>query len=195
MCFEPIKEASFHHFLGKNVTICHKCYSSFSPKFLKFSIDGIRCLAVYKYDDTIQNYLYRFKGCFDYELKDVFLEYFSIYFKLKFWNYVVVPAPSYVEHDARRGFNHVVEMFDIFKNKICRCIIKKDDVKQSDFSKKDRINIINHLASINLKFLFNKNVLIVDDVFTTGSTIRAMVSLIKTAKPKKIKVLVMSKVE
>ena len=38
-----------------------------------------------------------------------------------------------------------------------------------------------------------KNILIVDDVFTTGSTIRAAIDLVKQAKPKNIKVLVMAK--
>ena len=38
-----------------------------------------------------------------------------------------------------------------------------------------------------------KKVLIVDDVFTTGSTVNAMIDLIKPKNPKKIKILVMSK--
>ena len=38
----------------------------------------------------------------------------------------------------------------------------------------------------------NKKVLIVDDVCTTGSTIKAMIKLLNSKKPKQIKVLVLS---
>ena len=38
-----------------------------------------------------------------------------------------------------------------------------------------------------------KKVLVVDDVFTTGSSVRAVIDLIKQGKPKKIAVLVVAK--
>ena len=83
-------------------------------------------------------------------------------------------------------------MFKPLKLKIEPCIKKTSNVKQSDLSADQRKDIKNHLA-INDVDLSKKKVLIVDDVYTTGSTIKAMIDLVKNKHPKKIKVLVMSK--
>ncbi len=84
-------------------------------------------------------------------------------------------------------------MFSLLNLDMCCCIHKTSDVKQSDCSAKQRQEIGKHLAIDENVHLKNKKVLIVDDVFTTGSTVRAMIKLILRCKPKKIEVLVMSK--
>ena len=127
---------------------------------------------MYDYDDLIQSTLYQFKGCFDIELSGVFLDYFRWYLHFKYLDYVIVPAPSSKENDSERGFNHVIEIFKHLRLK--------------------RKNIKDILAIKNVN-LTNKKILIVDDVCTTGSTIKAMIELVKSKHPKTIKVLVMSK--
>lgn len=73
-----------------------------------------------------------------------------------------------------------------------KCIHKTEDIKQSDQTFEGRKDIKNYLKIDNVD-LSKKKILIVDDVFTTGSTVTAMIELIKSKNPKKIKVLVMSK--
>ena len=172
--------------------ICHRCYLKFKPKLKSFLVDDIRGFYIYDYDEQIQNALYQFKGCFDYELFGVFFDYLRVYLRIKYFGYVLVPAPSSKEADNERGFNHVVEMFKPLKLKMIQCIHKNVDVKQSDLKAEERKNIKNHLTIDDVDFS-KKKVLIVDDVFTTGSTVRAMIDLVKTKGAKKIKVLVMSK--
>ena len=70
---------------------------------------------------------------------------------------------------------------------------KTANVKQADLSKEQRKDIKSYMKVKQNVNLFNKKVLIVDDVYTTGSTIDAAINLIKGLRPKKIKVLVMSK--
>lgn len=172
--------------------ICHRCFLKFKPKLTKFYIGNILGYYIYNYDEQIQNVLYQFKGCFDYELSGVFLDYFRHYLHLKYLGYVLVPAPSSKEADEERGFNHVIEMFKCLKLPINPCIHKTTNIKQSDLSAKEREQIKDYLVIDDVDFS-NKKVLIVDDVFTTGSTIRAMINLVESKKPKRIKVLVMSK--
>ena len=90
---------------------------------------------LYNYDEQIKEKLYQFKGCFDIELGKVFLEYYLMYLRIKYFGYVLVPAPSYKTSDEERGFNHVVEIFSSLKMKMIRCIHKISDVKQSDLKK------------------------------------------------------------
>lgn len=163
------------------------------PRFHKFSVSGYKAISIYDYDGVIKEKLYQFKGCYDYELKDIFLEYFHFYLKLHYCSYFVVPVPSFIEHDKMRGFNHVESIFSLFKRRMVKCIEKIDDVKQSDLNRNERSQIINHLRIKDNTNLKDKKILIVDDVYTTGSTIKGMIHLLEKLKPKKIKILVMSK--
>ena len=136
--------------------------------------------------------MYQFKGCSDYELKTVFLEYYLSYLKLKFYGYVIIPAPSSKESDEKRGFNHVEEMFKNMKLKMIKCIHKTKQRKQADLTTKERQKIGDYLVidDVDLK---HKKILLVDDVYTTGSTIKSMIKLVREKGAKKIKVLLMSK--
>ena len=147
---------------------------------------------LFDYDRTIQELLYQFKGCFDIELSRAFLEYFRDYLRIKFHGYTLVPAPSSDSSNKERGFNHVVEMFSILKLPMMSCVHKTKNVKQADLTSKERKEIKKYLAIDDVD-LSNKKILIVDDVFTTGSTIQTMINLVRSKNPKKINVLVMSK--
>lgn len=136
--------------------------------------------------------IYQFKGCYDYELAPIFLEYNRNYFRYKFKNYVVVPAPSSKESNELRGFNHVIEIFTSLGLEIIPCIEKIDNVKQSDLSHRERKQIGSHLNLQNKMLLRNKKVLLCDDVMTTGSTLKAMIKLVRSCSPKDIKIFVIS---
>ena len=164
----------------------------FNPVLRTFKFEEIKCLNLYFYNDKIQEILYQFKGCKDYELKTVFLEYYKHWLNFKFKGYIVVPAPSFKKSDEERGFNHVYEIFKNLDLKMCCCVHKTKKVKQADLTSEERKNIKDVLVIDDIDFS-GKKVLIVDDVFTTGSTVKTMISLVKEKNPKKIKVLVMSK--
>ena len=140
----------------------------------------------------MQELLYQFKGCSDYELRTVFLEYYLNYLKRMFYSYTIIPAPSSKESDENRGFNHVEEMFKILNLKMMKCIHKTEQRKQADLTTKERQKIGEYLVieDVDLK---HKKILLVDDVFTTGSTIKSMIKLVREKSAKKIKVLLMSK--
>lgn len=104
----------------------------------------------------------------------------------------MIPAPSYKDNDDERGFNHVVEIFKTLRVKMLCCIHKNKPVKQADLTTKEREKI-GDILSIDDIDLSHKKVLLVDDVFTTGSTIKSMIKLCREKGAKKIKVLLMSK--
>ena len=193
ICFEPIEDSSLHSVLFSDASICHKCFNRFKPVFNKFEVCGVKAMNIFNYDEVVKEKLYQLKGCFDIELGCVFLEYFRPYLKLKYFGYQIVPAPSHKSHDEIRGFNHVEIIFSSLKMKTIKCIEKTSDVKQSDLSAKEREKISKNLIIKNGEQIKGKKILIVDDVFTTGSTIKAMINLIKKYHPKKIKILLLSK--
>ena len=191
ICFRPIEE-SLHSIIHEDMSICHNCFERFKPKLESFEVEGVNAMYLYPYDQTVQELLYQFKGCFDIELSPIFLEYFRDYLRLKYHNYLVIPAPSSQDADQKRGFNHVEKMFSSLKLPMIKCVHKTQNIKQADLSAKERENVGKILAIDNVD-LRNIKILIVDDVYTTGSTIRSMIRLVQDKQPKRIKVLVMSK--
>ena len=183
---------SFHNALTRIPTICHDCFLELDPVLKRFYVDDIECFHIYFYNQKVQELLYQFKGCSDYELRTTFLEYYATYLNIKFNGYTIVPAPSHKESDEERGFNHVEEMFKILKLKMIKCIHKTGKVKQADLTTKEREKIGKHLTIDDID-LSDKKILLVDDVFTTGSTIKSMIKLVQEKGAKKVKVLVMSK--
>jgi competence protein ComFC len=155
-------------------------------------VEKVECFHLYFYTEKIQEILYQFKGCKDYELRTVFLEYYKDYLNYKFRNRILIPAPSYEKSDEERGFNHVEEIFSVLKLKMMKCIHKIKQVKQADLTTKEREQIGSVLTIDDISFK-GKKVLLVDDVYTTGSTIKAMIKLVREKGAKNIKVLIMSK--
>ena len=173
--------------------ICMNCYREIVPSFIKFKVGNHKALAIYEYDERIKKLLYQFKGCFDIEIFDVFLSRYARELRVMYHDYLMVPIPSYKEDDEIREFNHVEEMFKILKLKVEKVLDKTEKIKQANLSFNQRKEIKNFLRVTNGEVLTNKKVLIVDDVYTTGATISAAISLIEQYHPKKIRILVMSK--
>lgn len=193
MCFKEIKPNDLHSFFCKYPVICGECMSKFKPKFRQFSINNYKGISVYDYDEQIENVLFQFKGCYDIELKDVFIARFAKEFHLYFHNYYIVPIPSYYLDDMKREFNHVEEMFSCLKLPILKVITKNQKYKQSDQKKSDRKQIEKVLTLSDVEKVKGKRILLVDDVCTTGSSLTAATKLLEACHPKDIKILVMSK--
>lgn len=192
VCVNEIKKGGLYTF-RKDACICQKCFNDFKPIFYKFKINDVEALAIYSYDETIQKHLYAIKGCYDIELAIIFLSRYIFELRNKYRGYYLVPLPSSKEDDELRGFNHVIQIFKPLNMKFINCIEKAFCFKQSEMNKEERGKIISKLKMVNINEVTNKKILIVDDVMTTGSSVKAAIELIKKGRPKKIKVLVMSR--
>lgn len=195
ICFKKITDYSLYNLINKRNILCEDCFAKLKAKFNSFKLDNIPGLAIYDYDDTIKELIYKFKGCYDFELKDVFLTRYIQYLRVMYRGYVIIPAPSYYLDDERRGFNHVVEIFKGLNKEILPIITKIKPHKQSDHSSKGRMDITSVLNIDKNVSLKGKNILLVDDIFTTGSTMFSCLQLIKKLHPKKIQILVIAKTQ
>ena len=193
ICFKEIKIDNMCHIFDKDICLCSKCMDEFDPKFIKFKIDEYSAVSIYEYTPFIKNLIYTYKGCFDYELNQVFLNPFFKEIKLRYKSYKIIPAPSYIKNDEYRGFNHVIEAFKNLGLEILPIIEKTAHHKQAENNSKKRKEIKKYLALKNEISLEKQKVLIVDDIYTTGATMKAMIKLVEKLKPKVIKVLVLAK--
>ena len=195
VCNEEVNEFSILDPFGiYNHTLCNKCFNKFNIIYENSLVNKIKCLSLYEYNGLIKDLIFDFKGLYDYELKDIFLEYFLDDLKLKYYGYTITFAPSSDEDNLKRGFNHVEEMFSSLPNKKTKLFIKKDNYKQSENKYKDRKNIIDHIALIKENVKGLKRILIVDDVLTSGNTLLVCASLLYKEGIKEIEFLTISKV-
>lgn len=75
------------------------------------------------------------------------------------------------------------------------CLIKtKNIIEQSKLNKEERQNNIQGVYSLqNPQIITNQKILLVDDIYTTGSTVNECSKILKQANPKKIGILVLAK--
>lgn len=193
ICFKTIKIDDFCRLFSKNICICAACQELLEPKFISFKVNQYKALAIYEYSDYIKNLIYLYKGCFDYEMREVFLNLFYKELKILYSGYIAIPIPSYKEDDETRGFNHVVEAFNYLGLKMMPIIVKTAHHKQAEKGAKKRKEINKFLTLSESPDLSMKRVLLVDDIYTTGSTIRSAINLVEKLNPKEIKILVLAK--
>ena len=179
ICFKEIKNGGI---------ICYSCLNQLNPSFIEFKIDDVECLAIYEYSDFVKEKIYQYKGCGDFELANVFVGPFALELKTLFRDFEIVLVPSHKEE------NHVSYMFNCLGLNMHDIFYKSENHKQSDQNYHKR-----HEVGKFIKFkegkadLAGKKILLVDDVCTTGSTLKACIKKIKDLNPLNLKVLVIAK--
>ena len=109
---------------------------------------------------------------------------------------IIIPVPMYKKRKQSRGYNQTEliskklakDLKIESSNKVLRKVI--DTKKQSTLTKKERIkNVENAFNVVNSKIIENKNVILLDDIFTTGSTLNECSRMLKLAGTKEIAIL------
>lgn len=114
---------------------------------------------------------------------------------------MIIPVPLHPKRLDERGFNQVellswtiTKRFDIptVSGLLFR---KKETTPQFDLPKKERYTNIKGAFEVKgKKFLEGKSVLLIDDIYTTGSTVAECTKTLKTAGALKVYILTLSKV-
>ncbi len=157
-----------------------------------FPYEGIirQLLLTYKFHE--KSYMY---VCFvNFILKNK-----KIFEKLQSYD-TIVPVPISKKRMKERGYNQSL----LIARKISRelnislqanCLVKtRNIIEQSKLNKEQRKENIQNVYELkNGEILNNKRILLIDDIYTTGSTANECAKILQHAKPKKIDVLVVAK--
>lgn len=179
--------------LNGDTKICDDC------KFLKFNFDEAR--ACVEYEGKSKDMILGIK----YSRKIYLAKYFAklMYEKLSKWGVLVdfiVPVPLSDKRFKQRGYNQS----EVIANELSLLsgipvntkIIKRVDGGkiQQGLSRKERIeNMKGAFVLEDKSSLIGKNILILDDVFTTGATVNELSRMLKKLNPDKIFVLTVGK--
>ncbi|SDN02289.1 competence protein ComFC [Fictibacillus solisalsi] len=131
--------------------------------------------SLYVYNDFLKQIISMLKYRGDAELIQGFRAPFRKLYKQEFRGMLIVPVPLSVERHYERGFNQAQLLAELLGDEIIvpieRIIHEK---KQSKKSRKERLDIKENIfqASKEAEKIKGKSVLLIDDVYTTGATIR-----------------------
>ena len=112
----------------------------------------------------------------------------------------IIPVPISKKRKKTRGYNQslliarkIAEQTDL--ELMNNCLVKtKNIIEQSKLNKEDRIQNIQGVYELkNKQLIENKNILLIDDIYTTGSTVNECSKILKQGNPKKIGILVLAK--
>ena len=157
-----------------------------------FNYNGIirKMILDYKFKD--KSYLYRTFVNFLLKNEKIF-EILKSYDK-------IMAVPISKKRMKDRGYNQSLLIAkQISKNTnlelVNNCLFKiKNIIEQSKLTKEDRIKNVQGVYEIkNKQILKDKRLLLVDDIYTTGSTVNECCKMLNIAKPSKIDVLTIAK--
>lgn len=200
-----MKEGSF---------LCSKCLSKLTdlanptilnrqPNFLSLHLDKL--IYLYKYQEPISDLIILGKYSF---IPDIFEILAMLSANLLYGNpecdmqnFILCPIPLSKQRFRWRGFNQSTiicqALSATLKIPYSNLILRNRNTKtQKDLSAKMRIKNIKGCFNINPKFqksLKNRNVILIDDVATTGSTLNAAADTLKLGGANKIYGFVLAK--
>lgn len=170
--------------LQKEQTICNDCLQWKNTPRFETSLAYNR--ALFTYNDKMKEIIYRWKYRGDYELVELFSPYilkkFSTFYSIN--KATLVPIPLSPERLEERRFNQAEAITNIiqehFRLPVVHALTRKSEhaEKQSKRSKKQRIQAKN---PFKLKKSLNMPIILVDDIYTTGTTIHHAAKLFKDA--------------
>lgn len=133
-------------------------------------------------------------------LLKIFAEYLvELYAKSPFECDAICYVPMTKRAEKKRGYNQSKIMAKIVANKldlpVLNCIEKtKDTLKQTKLGRKERIKNLRHSFRVDKKLVKGKNVLLIDDVTTTGATAETIAEKLKKGGAKTVNLITVASV-
>lgn len=132
-----------------------------------------RNISLYEYNDFLKELIAKFKYRGDYILARIFNGAIQGHLKSQFFDYLT-PIPLSQERLYERGFNQAEALIMEAGFKPTQLLTRIHAEKQSKKSRSDRIHLpqVFQLDSKGVERIEGKSILLVDDIYTTGSTLR-----------------------
>ena len=173
---------------GKYRYLCHKCYGKLERKRSLRNVGNF--YYIFDYDKDIKKMIGFFKLQNRRYISQIFGDLTGKYLKeiIKFEEVdIVVPVPISIKRKRERGFNQVEDILEYLK-------IPYKSIKRVKNTRPMHQLLNEELRKENIKNSFEsrlevqgKTILVIDDIVTTGSTVRELIKILKSCgEPKKI---------
>jgi competence protein ComFC len=129
--------------------------------------------SVYMYNEWMKEAvaLWKFRG--DYAIIQAFQEEFRREFYRHFdHTFLIVPIPLSAERLYERGFNQAKALAELLNLPIHDLLTRRHLEKQSKKSRRERLRTENVFQLSGKTSLQDKRIVLIDDIYTTGTTLR-----------------------
>ena len=190
--------------------LCNKCKIQLEKvaenDILKQDLEDIyikELIYIFKYEGIIRKLILDYKFhekpymyvCFvNFVLKNE-----KIFEKLQSYD-TIIPVPISKKRMKERGYNQSLLIAKKLSREVkiplqVNCLLKtKNIIEQSKLNKEQRKQNIQNVYELkNGEILNNKRILLIDDIYTTGSTVNECAKILQQARREKIDVLVLAK--
>lgn len=206
----------FCHYCVKKLNLVNKdiCFACQKPSYCglthlnclkKFPVDGI--ISFFLYDNFFKKIIKNIKYRGAYEIWFEFIKAVptSIFKKINFYKtlseaLILQPLPLHQKKLKERGFNQAILLTNFF-NQFLNLSVgnflerKKETLSQAQMkTKRERyFNIRGSFKALNKEKTVGKNFIVIDDVVTTGNTLKEAAKVLKKAGAKKVYALVLAR--
>jgi competence protein ComFC len=166
--------------------VCEKCSSKFEKAEEKEwrnewigtvyegTLDSVN--SIYRYNDWMKQVYRQYKFQFDVELANIFKSDFLPLLKIQD---KIVPIPLHPEKLLVRSFSQVDELLNAANVPFTHVLSKTLDQTQVGKSKKERVS--SELIFTVMQDVQKQNILLIDDLYTTGTTLHHAAYALKKA--------------
>lgn len=178
-CFNLKKQGLLEKFFIED-PVCTLCRKEMQAKWRKVKIGEITIYYGYVYEGIVRTRIILYKERFDELLHWVFGHPFRMRLLLYYSDYFIVKVPSTKESLQRREFDHMGLICDTIGLPVLNdVLIKKSSPKQSTLNFEQRAQVSQYFHIQNTEQIEGKKVLLMDDVLTSGASIKACKALLQ----------------
>ena len=196
-------------FLVQEYFLCAKCQQKFEPLIggcklcgkptvqsicsdcqywqRKYPNYSFKHTALYHYNEGFHEWMEQYKYWGDYQLRYTFSYELKRYFKDK-KSCLIIPIPLSKEKREKRGFNQVEGFLEAIGIKYQPILSKKNDtLPQAKKGRYERLKMKQPFSlNIDGGLIENQDIILVDDIYTTGRTLFYAAECLLPYHPKKI---------
>ena len=143
-------------------------------------------ISLFKYNDFLKEVMARYKYRGDYELVKIFVPDFKKALRPITYD-CLVPIPLSTERLYERGFNQTEALIREAGEKFKSVLQRVHSEKQAKKSRRERMESPNVFTmKSDIKELAGKTILLIDDIYTTGTTLRQAAAVLRQAGVKNV---------
>ncbi|MCM3636844.1 ComF family protein [Sporosarcina luteola] len=174
--------------------ICENCSKSFERVDIKEEGDVVdQVTSIYTYNGPMREYLHQYKFLQDVALAGVFAN--ELRSELVRKDVIVVPIPMHPQKKIERTFAHVEEMLGAARIPFVDLLIKTNTEVMGEKTREERLSMHNLFSIKPGSDIQKTTYILVDDIYTTGTTLRHVASVLKEAGARRVEAVTLIRAE